>query len=261
MQDLRISGIQSFLFWENIPNNLQQFSQKLQALKGQTDIIILAEMFTTGFSMHPAILAEDMQGSTMQWMTQQAAACQAVVTGSFIAKEKGLYYNRLIWMQPDGHFYTYDKRHLFTLANEHYHYTAGNKKLIVEWKGWKICPLICYDLRFPVWSRNVEEYDLLIYVANFPEKRSQAWKSLLIARAIENQTYTVGLNRVGEDGNGIYYSGDSMIIDYEGNLLHQGSHIESIFTTSLSFEKQQQFRQKLQFLADRDIFEIKIIQK
>lgn len=251
---LRITTIQTSLFWENKAANLEMFDRKLKSLKGQTDIIILPEMFTTGFSMSPIPLAESMEGKTMQWLAQKAAACQAVVTGSFIAKEGDNYFNRLVWMQPDGNFETYDKRHLFTLAGEQHHYTAGTKKLIVEWQGWKICPLICYDLRFPVWSRNVEDYDLLIYVANFPERRQHAWKSLLIARAIENQSYTIGVNRVGTDGNDIYYSGDSTVVDYEGKILQQASHVEASFTTSLSLEKQQTFRKKLQFLSDRDKF-------
>lgn len=254
MQNLRVTTIQSHLFWENKQQNLAMFDQKLQALKGQTDLIILPEMFTTGFSMNAAPLAEAMDGPTMQWLQKQAAAVEAVITGSFIVIENGQYYNRLVWMLPDGQYQTYDKRHLFTLAGEQHYYSAGQERLVVEYKNWKICPLICYDLRFPVWSRNTVDYDLLIYVANFPARRSHAWKSLLVARAIENQAYTVGLNRVGKDENDIYYSGDSMILDYAGQLRYQISHVEDIFTTTLSYKDLHTFRSKLNFLPDRDDF-------
>lgn len=206
--------------------------------------------------MHPETLAEPTQGATLAWMMQHAANSNAVVTGSFIALEDNKHYNRLVWMQPDGVYFTYDKRHLFTLAGEHYHYTPGNNRLVVEWKGWKIMPLICYDLRFPVWSRNNVNYDLLIYVANFPERRNHAWKSLLVARAIENQTYTIGVNRVGADGNDIYHSGDSMLVDYQGFVLYQLAHHEGVFTTTLNRNLQLDFRKKFNFLADQDFFSI-----
>lgn len=256
MQNLCVTTVQSSLHWEDKVQNLTMFDQKLQGLVGQTDLIILPEMFTTGFSMNAEGLAESMDGTTMQWLSQQAATTQAVITGSFIAMENGQYFNRLVWMQPDGNYQTYDKRHLFTLAGEQNHYSGGTERLIVEYKGWRICPLVCYDLRFPVWSRNTEHYDLLIYVANFPARRSHAWKSLLVARAIENQAYTIGLNRVGTDENGIYYSGDSVVLDYEGQMRYQISHTEDVFTTSLSYTDLQHFRSKLNFLPDQDRFEI-----
>ena len=256
MQNLAVTLIQSDLHWENPEANRTMFTQKINQVSGQTDLIILPEMFTTGFSMSPEKLAEPMDGPTMQWLTQQANSVNAVVTGSFIAIENGQYFNRLIWMQPDGEFFIYDKKHLFTLAKEHEHYSAGQERLIVELKGWKICPLICYDLRFPVWSRNTVDYDLLIYTASWPVMRAEAWKSLLIARAIENQSFTIGVNRVGEDGGGYHYSGDSSVIDYAGKRMYCTSNMEDVFTAQLDFEKQKNFRSKLNFLADRDDFQI-----
>ena len=256
MKNLRITTVQSELTWENISANLLRFEAKLVDLKGNTDLIILPEMFTTGFSMKPDKLAETMFGQTMSWLTEQAKKLNAVITGSFIAQENGQYFNRLIWMRPDGTFSKYDKRHLFTLAKEHEHYAAGKDRLIVELNGWKICPLICYDLRFPVWARNNVNYDLLFYVANWPITRSHHWKSLLTARAIENQTYTIGVNRVGKDGSGYIYSGDSSILDYSGNILHQISNREDIFTMTLSLDEQKAFRTRLNFLPDGDRFSI-----
>jgi len=256
MQNLRVTLIQANLLWEKIEENLQNFSQKIKPFKGQTDLIILPEMFSTGFSMHPSRVAEPMDGKTMQWLAEQAKQADAVVTGSFIATENGEYFNRLIWMQPDGKFYKYDKKHLFTLAKEHESYAAGTERLIVEWKGWKICPLICYDLRFPVWSRNNVGYDLLIYMASWPTPRINAWQTLLAGRAIENQTYTIGVNRVGEDENQLNYSGASSIVDYTGKTMYCAFDQEAVFTASLNFEKQKKFRTKLNFLADQDRFQL-----
>jgi predicted amidohydrolase len=257
MEDLRVTLIQSALVWENPAANRQQFAQRIAELEGPTDLIILPEMFTTGFTMNAAPVAEDMEGETMQWLRNMAQQSQAVVTGSFIAKENDLFYNRLVWMQPDGTYQKYDKRHLFTLASEQLYYAPGQERLIVTWKGWKIMPLICYDLRFPVWSRNVEGYDLLIYVANFPERRAYAWQQLLIARAIENQAYTIGVNCVGVDGKENTYSGDSALHDFEGQTIYRITHAEDVFTTTLSASAQQIFRQKLAFLNDQDAFSIR----
>ncbi|MFN7117113.1 MAG: amidohydrolase [Saprospiraceae bacterium] len=256
MQNLRVSLVQTFLHWEDKTANLQQLEARLTPLAGHTDLIILPEMFTTGFSMNPAKLAEKMDGTTIQWLATQAQRLDAVITGSFIAEAQGNFYNRLVWMRPDGSFETYDKRHLFTYADEQHYYTPGKQRLVVELKGWKIMPLICYDLRFPVWSRNTEHYDLLIYVANFPERRNYAWKSLLVARAIENQSFTIGVNRIGNDGNDIYYAGDSCLIDFSGQVIHQVSHLENIFTTSLNYTSQLEFRKRFAFLQDQDQFEI-----
>ncbi|WP_233752837.1 amidohydrolase [Flavilitoribacter nigricans] len=255
-EKIRVTQLQADLHWEDKPANLRMFDEKIAAIGNTSDLIVLPEMFTTGFSMNAAALAEPMDSATLQHLSKWAAASEAVVTGSFIAVENDHFFNRLVWMQPDGNYHTYDKRHLFTLADEHLTYTAGAEKLIVELMGWKVCPLICYDLRFPVWSRNTEAYDLLLYVANFPAKRSAAWKSLLTARAIENQVYTIGVNRVGTDGKGHYYSGDSCLVDFEGRVLYRASHIEDCFTTDLSYSAQLEFRQRFAFLADRDDFSI-----
>ncbi|MCB0629746.1 MAG: amidohydrolase [Saprospiraceae bacterium] len=255
-ENLIVSLLQADLVWENKTVNLEQFDTKIASIGGSSDLIVLPEMFTTGFSMNAREMAEPMDGPTLEHLRRWAAGSEAVVTGSFIAVEAGKYYNRLVWMRPDGTYVTYDKKHLFTYADEHLTYTAGTRKLIVEIKGWKVCPLICYDLRFPVWSRNVEDYDLLIYVANFPARRAAAWKSLLIARAVENQAYTIGVNRVGTDGKDIYYSGDTSLVDYEGKILYQAAHIENTFTTELSYSEQQTFRSRFAFLNDRDSFTI-----
>lgn len=254
---LSVTTVQAELCWEDIPANLAQFDQLLSGLRGTTDLVILPEMFSTGFSMNAASLAEDMDGPTLAWLRSQAEQLDAVVMGSFIAEEGGHYFNRLAWVRPDGTCQTYDKRHLFTPSGEHLTYTAGQHRLVVEWKGWRICPLICYDLRFPVWSRNTSNYDLLVYVANWPEKRRHHWNSLLVARAIENQAYVVGVNRVGEDGLGYRYTGDSAIIDQAGEILHASAPGEAnVSTVELSLEKLHAYRKSLQFLADKDEFEI-----
>ena len=256
MKHLRITTIQSFLHWEDTARNLQMFDKKLKGLAGKTDLIILPEMFTTGFSMNAAALAEAMDGETLQWLAAKARTIGAAVTGSFIVNENGRYYNRLVWMNPDGQFACYDKRHLFTLAKEHETYVAGTEKLIVEWKGWKVCPLVCYDLRFPVWSRNTEGYDLLLFVANWPTARSYHWKQLLVARAIENQSFVIGVNRVGSDEKGLDYSGDTSVIDYSGNVVYQISDKEEVSTRTLDKGEMKSFRNRLNFLADQDNFQI-----
>lgn len=251
---LRISLVQSPLHWENISANQAYFQEQLERLAGRTDLIILPEMFTTGFTMSPVDLAEPLHGPTTKWMQQMAQKTGAACTGSFIATEAGRYYNRLLFVYPDGSLDHYDKKHLFTLAGEHEHYTPGSRRLEIAYRGWKICPLICYDLRFPVWSRNTNDYDLLLYVANWPDKRREAWMALLAARAIENQAYCVGVNRVGTDEKGHVYSGDSSIYDYSGRLLARLTDQEAVVTLSLEYGPQQAFRQKLNFLADRDDF-------
>lgn len=257
MKPLRVTLIQSELQWENIPGNLAMFSQKIATFREATDLIVLPEMFSTGFSMRVNELAESMDGSAVQWMRKTAAEKNCIVTGSLIIEEAGEYYNRLVWMRPDGSFETYDKRHLFSLSGEEKVYTPGEKSLVVEVNGWRIRPLICYDLRFPVWSRNKNsEYDVLLYVANWPERRIQAWKYLLIARAIENQCYAIGLNRVGNDGNDMYHSGDSMAVDAMGNLLYHQQHNENITTITLNQEELWKVRNTLKFLEDADDFEI-----
>ncbi len=290
MTDLKITIIQSNLFWENKEMNLNMFSQKINAITESTDLIVLPEMFTTGFNMNPEKFAEPLNGTTVNWMKEKAKEKNCVITGSFICEENKRYFNRLVWMNADGTYNTYDKRHLFRMANEDSHYSIGQKKIIVELKGWKICPLICYDLRFPVWSRNKltignwqlankknesqlhdeninpqsaarnqhYDYDLLIYVANWPEVRSYPWKSLLIARAIENQCYVVGLNRVGNDGNEIYYSGDSSVINAKGEIISKiEAHSESTETITLNYCELEEFRKMFPATLDADNFEIK----
>ena len=257
---LRVTTIQANLIWQNKAANLAKFDKILRGLsRDETDVVVLPEMFTTGFSMSPKTLAEPMSGETVAFLTEKSKALNAAITGSFICKEEEKYYNRLIWMQPDGQFQTYDKRHLFTLVREQDYYAAGQKILQIEWRGWTIRPLICYDLRFPVWSRNVEPnfYDVLLYVANWPERRRLPWQSLLVARAIENQAFVVGVNRVGADGHGVLHSGDTTIVDFSGERLFQRSHTEGVETTTLFKNDLLDFRQKFTFLADQDPFILK----
>lgn len=256
MESLQIALLQLDLIWENAPANRNKIERLLSTVQGDVDIIVLPEMFTTGFSMQPAPLAETMQGETVNWLRQQAKSRNAAITGSIIITEKGAFYNRLLWVLPNGDILTYDKRHLFTLAGEDQVYTPGNKQLVVDFKGWKIMPLVCYDLRFPVWSRNTSSYDLLLYVANFPDKRGLAWRTLLQARAIENQVYTIGLNRVGLDGNDIYYAGDSCLIDYDGRVSTHLPPREMVQHLVINKTSQANFRKKLAFLPDQDKFTI-----
>ncbi len=256
MENIRLTMVQSHLFWENTRANLDMFDEKLVGLEGKTDLVILPEMFTTGFSMQAESMAEAMGGQTFQWLQAKAAALGAVVTGSVMVRENGYFYNRLLWVRPDGTFEYYDKRHLFTLAKEHNTYMPGAKKLVTEWKGWRICPLICYDLRFPVWARNTEDYDLLVYVANWPETRSHHWKTLLAARAIENQSFVIGVNRVGTDQNRLAYSGDSSLVDYAGQVLYQVTGVEDVFSCTLDKKALKAYREKLNFLRDQDNFKI-----
>lgn len=270
-QQLTISTIQTTLHWENKEANRQMLEQKISSIRDKTEIVILPEMFSTGFSMKPAALAETMEGETVQWMKKIASEKKIILTGSIIVEENENYFNRLIWMLPNGKYGYYDKRHRFAFAGEDQYYTAGNKRLIASVKGWKINLQVCYDLRFPVWARQTSpsnslskgegeiatpEYDVLIYVANWPERRNTAWKTLLQARAIENQSYVVGVNRVGKDGNDIYHSGDSMIIDSLGEILYQKKDEEDIFTISLNKEHLQNVREKFPFWKDADEFQI-----
>ncbi len=261
MSALCITTVQTALHWEDKPANLQMLESKIRAISEQTHVIVLPEMFSTGFSMKPEMLAEDMDGPTVQWMQQLAAAKRVIITGSIIIREEGLYYNRMMWVQPDGRFVYYDKRHLFAYGGEHSHYTSGHKRCIVSVNGWKINLMVCYDLRFPVWARQQYtdagyEYDLLLCVANWPDRRNHAWKILLQARAIENQCYVVGVNRVGKDGNDLYHSGDSMVIDALGTVLYHKEHDENVFTTQLEKQPLQELREKLPFWKERDNFEL-----
>jgi omega-amidase len=257
MDNLKITIYQGYLFWENIDKNLQNISLRLSGIREKTNLIILPEMFNTGFTMNAETLGETMNGKTMQWMQNTAKKFDCVVTGSIIIKENGKFYNRLLWIRPDGTHEHYDKRHLFALGKEHQTYTAGTKKLIVELNGWKICPMICYDLRFPVWMRNVnEDYDLLMIVANWPEKRALHWRTLIPARAVENQSYVIGVNRVGHDGNEVYHSGDSTCIDPNGNVVYYKRDEEDVYTFSVIGDEVKKARRALPFLKDADKFKI-----
>ena len=262
MSSLTITLIQTKLFWEDKKANLEMFQRKIESIKEKTEIVILPEMFNTGFSMKPELFAEKMDGETVNWMKKISAERKIILTGSLMIEEDGKYFNRLIWMLPNGQFGTYDKRHLFAYAHENEHYSAGNKKLIASVKGRKINLQICYDLMFPVWARQPpgeleNKYDLLINVANWPERRSLAWKTLLRARAIENQSFVVGVNRVGEDGDKISYNGGSTIIDPLGEIIYQKDEEEDIFTYTLEKEKVEETRNHFPFWKDADEFIIK----
>jgi predicted amidohydrolase len=302
MSPLTITLIQPDLYWEDRAANLSHLETLIGGIEEKTQLVILPEMFSTGFSMRPAQLAEKMDGPTITWMKRTAAQKKIILTGSLIIEEDGQYFNRLIWMLPNGRYGVYDKRHRFAYAGEDEHYTPGHRRLIASVNGWKVNLLICYDLRFPVWSRQQmqglpslsaapsppsslsspeslpptpssssdpgptpvpeppsvpsPEYDLLIYVANWPERRSHAWKTLLQARAIENQVYVVGVNRVGNDGNNIYHSGDSMVINPLGEALYHAPKEESVFTCTLQPEKLEEVRTRLPFWKDADQFRI-----
>jgi len=254
---LSFSLIQTTLFWEDKAANLAMLAKKIMGIEEYTEIIVLPEMFSTGFSMQPEKFAETMDGPSVDWMRRISAEKKVILTGSLMIKEDEKYYNRLIWMLPNGELGYYDKRHLFAFAEEDQHYSAGNKRLIASVKGWKINLQICYDLRFPVWARQQgEEYDLLLYVANWPEKRNHAWKTLLTARAIENQCITIGVNRVGLDGNNIAHSGDSLIVGPLGEVLYHCAYEEAIFTITLQKEEINNARSQFPFWKDADFFQI-----
>ncbi len=265
LEKLKITIIQSHLHWENPIANRQLFSEKINNISDKTDLVVLPEMFTTGFSMNAKNLSEENNGETLHWMKAEAKKHNTAITGSVIISDQptgklgeNKYYNRLFFVFPDGTFQKYDKKHTFTLAKENETYTAGTERITIEYKGWKICPLICYDLRFPVWARNTEDYDVLIYVANWPNKRVSAWDALLKARAIENMCYCVGVNRVGQDGSGHEYSGHSAVYDVLGKQI-SNSNMENEFTEIITLEKEhiQSNREHLQFLKDRDSFTLK----
>ena len=255
MSDLNVSIIQTELAWENPRANFKHFEGLIGAIEVDTDLIVLPEMFTTGFTMNAEKHYDIPEGKTLDWLRQHAHKKQAAIAGSVIIKHNQNFYNRLYFVKPDGGYNTYDKKHLFTLAKEQKHYTPGQEKLIVEYRSWKICPLICYDLRFPVWARNTEDYDVLIYVANWPRKRVSAWDALLKARAIENMSYCVGVNRVGVDGKDFPYSGHSAIYDTLGKKITTDL-FEKAFVETITLSKQhvELSREKLGFLKDRDKF-------
>jgi predicted amidohydrolase len=260
MQDLRVTLVQAELAWLDPAANRERFAEKILPLAGTTDLIVLPEMFTTGFMMEPERWAEQANGHTVDWLRALAGKTQATITGSVATRDGDRYYNRLLWVAPNGAVSSYDKRHLFRMAKEHDHYSPGAERLIVELGGWRICPLVCYDLRFPVWSRNRPEkgnYDVLIYVANWPERRRHAWQTLLRARAIENLCYCVGVNRVGADGSNISHTGDSVALDFIGQPLSELSERPFVQTVSLNHQALIDFRRKFPAHLDADEFELK----
>ena len=253
--ELSISLVQTALSWEQAQTNRGHIDQILQKAES-TDLIVLPEMFTTGFSMNPYDHAETMDGPSIQWVLEKAAFHCAAICGSMMIKDGAYFYNRLIFAKPDGSLSWYDKRHLFAKGGEDKPYTAGSERIVVQYKGWRICTLICYDLRFPVWSRNTKDYDIAIYVANWPVERADAWKILLRARAIENQCYVVGVNRTGVDGSGFSYQGDSRVIDFGGTPILDPNNADGVFQTTLKKKPMQTYRSKLPFLRDMDNFKI-----
>jgi omega-amidase len=257
-EKLKITMIQANLHWENPEANRVMFAENIKNINEDTDLVVLPEMFTTGFTMNAAKNAEATEATTCSWLKAIAAENDCAITGSLIVKDQGKFYNRLYFVTAGGAVETYDKKHTFTLAGEHKTYAAGKNKVIVNYKGWRICPLICYDLRFPVWSRNTEDYDLLLYVANWPEKRIAAWDTLLKARAIENMSYCIGVNRVGLDGNDHSYIGHSAAYDVlGGHISTQDFEREFVETITLTKEHIETNRKHLQFLNDRDAFSLK----
>ncbi len=258
MSNLKVTIVQSHLHWENPVTNRINFSEKIKAISEKTDLIVLPEMFTTGFTMNALNLSEENEGESVQWMISEARKSDTAITGSLIIREGDSYFNRLFFVFPNGTYKTYDKRHTFTLAGENKIYSAGNEQVIISYKGWKIRPLICYDLRFPVWARNTQDYDLLLYVANWPMKRISAWDGLLKARAIENMSYCIGVNRVGLDGNGHEYVGHSAIYDVLGERISTiDFEKEFVETIILNKEHIKSHRDHLQFLNDRDSFSLR----
>lgn len=253
-EKLKAALLQADLHWEERDLNIQKFEEQMNGVSMEVDLIVLPEMFTTGFSMNAANLAEPAQGKTFEWMQKIAAEKDAAVTGSLITSEKGHYYNRLYFVYPDGSFKKYDKKHTFTLAEEDKTYTSGKERLFLNYKGWKICPLVCYDLRFPVWARNTEDYDVLIYVANWPAPRIHAWDTLLMARAIENMSYCLGVNRVGRDGKDHEYVGHSAAYDSLGKKISKDIENEGVIEITLEKDHLSKMRSQLRFLQDRDKF-------
>ena len=253
MRDLKITLIQTEPVWEDIKGNIALFDEKINDISEETELIILPEMFTTGFSMNASSLAQDINGSSINWLQNKSRQINADIVGSIIFANNGLYFNRLLWAKPDGHLFTYDKKHLFRFAGEEKVYSAGVGNITVELNGWKIRPFICYDLRFPAWTRNIKnQYDIAIFIASWPEKRSMHWKSLLQARAIENQCYVIGVNRVGTDGNGLFYSGDSSIIDPLGKIIFHKNDKECTFSTVLSYNTLEEYKKAFPAWMDAD---------
>jgi len=262
MQDLRLTLVQPILEWHQIEKNLAHFSSLLASPTLDTDVIVLPEMFTTGFTMESSKVAEQMYGRTHTWMQEQALKHSSVICGSIIIEDDGKYYNRFLWVEADGQTTFYDKRHLFRMADENKFYTGGAELITINYKGWKLRPLICYDLRFPVWARNSVKddefaYDILLYVANWPQARTLVWTTLLQARAFENHAYCLGVNRVGEDEKGIIYNGQSMALDPKGNILGNLENNEGTQTVTLKYDELVTYRKRFPAFLDADSFELR----
>jgi predicted amidohydrolase len=255
---MKVTIVQADLAWHDAGQNLAKFSAVIDNIAQVTDLIVLPEMFTTGFTMEAEANAEPMHGPAMQRMARWAAQTDAAICGSLIIRDGTQYLNRFVFMQPDGHVDFYDKRHLFRLAGEVEHYSAGDRQVVIEWRNWRLCPMVCYDLRFPAWSRNRPHlnYDLLLYVANWPSRRHHAWQTLLRARAIENLSYVVGVNRSGTDGNDLPYAGGSAVIDYLGHDLTDLGDSPGVATVPLDKDELHKFREKFPFHVDADFFSI-----
>ena len=256
MRDLTVTLIQDDISWQDPQANQQRNQKHVEAVAGKTDLIVLPEMFSTGYYEQPLETFETMQGETVAWMRESAGKYNAVITGSLIMKTGDQFVNRMIWAKPDGEMTWYDKRHLFRFGGEHHHYHSGNKRVVVELGGWRVALFVCYDIRFPVWSRNRDDYDIAIYVANWPNARQYAWDSLLVARAIENQSYVIGVNRLGSNPNGDEYSGGSVILDYLGKPIESCKDCMTVASASLSMADLQEFRAHFPASLDRDNFEI-----
>lgn len=260
MQDLTISLVQVDLAWEDITQNLLRFDACLDPLAGKQDLIVLPEMFNTGFTVEPEKIAETPGGPSSQWLSRKARELNSIIAATLVIKESGYFYNRLLWMRPDGSYESYDKRHLFRMGNEHLRFQPGKTRAVFELKGWKLLPLICYDLRFPVWSKNnynagKYEYDVLLVLANWPEVRNEAWKTMLSARAIDNLVYSAGTNRIGQDGNGLTYTGDTRVMDFKGHVIEEiFENQEGIITVTLSRNELDDFREKFNVGLDWDNF-------
>lgn len=257
MKNLIVTLIQESIHWQNPAANREQFGNLIAGAQA-SDLFILPEMFTTGFSEESAKLAEAMDGETVQWMLSLARQRRAHIAGSLVIRENSQVFNRLVWAFPDGSYKAYDKRHLFSFGGEDKVYRAGSERLIIDCEGWRVCPLVCYDLRFPVWSRNRSDYDLLIYVAHWPKVRVSHWSHLLVARAIENLAYTIGVNRIGEDGSGIVHNGQSIALDPKGNPLVEPGNKAGCYTVTLDYKELQRYREKFRALQDADSFNIEL---
>jgi omega-amidase len=253
---LRLALLQQTLAWRDAERNRAAFTETLRPLSGSVDVIVLPEMFTTGFTMEPDAVAEVEDGATLTWMRDAAQRTDAALVGSIVVRAGHDHFNRLLWVTPDGAVRHYDKRHLFRMANEHRHYAAGSQTLLVEWRGFRIAPLVCYDLRFPVWSRRRTsfDYDVLLYVANWPAVRRYPWQQLLRARAIENQAFVAGCNRVGADGNAVEYSGDSAIIDYLGKPVAELADAAGVVRATIDLARLREFRERFPAHLDADRF-------